>query len=69
MDRVAVAGPLSATADGKFSSSCFVYHTDDLAVAEALLHADPYYAAGLYETVEFRAFRPVAGTWVGGATW
>ena len=69
MDRIAVAGPLSATVGGKYSGSCFVYRTDDRTAAEALLHDDPYYEAGLYETVEFRAFRPVAGTWIGGAAW
>ncbi len=69
MDRIAVAGPLSANARGRMSGSCFVYHADDLAAAEALLHNDPYYQAGLYESVEFRVFRPAAGIWIGGATW
>ena len=69
MDQVAVAGPLSATVGGDLSGSCFVYRTDDRSVAEALLRDDPYYQAGLYETVEFRAFRPAAGTWIGGAAW
>ncbi len=69
MDQVAVAGPLSATAGGNLTSSCFVYHTDDRAAAETLLRDDPYYKAGLYATVEFRAFRPAAGTWIGGAAW
>lgn len=69
MDRIAVAGPLSASVGGSLSGSCFIYHTDDRAVAETLLHEDPYYKAGLYESVEFRAFRLAAGVWIGGATW
>lgn len=69
MYRVAVAGPLAESADGEFSGSCFVYLTDDRAVAESLLQNDPYFEAGLYADVEFRAFRAAAGTWVGGAVW
>ena len=69
MDRVAVAGPLSSSAGGRLSGSCFIYRADDRAAAEALLHNDPYYRAGIYESVEFRAFRPAAGVWVGGAAW
>ena len=69
MDKIAVAGPLSATVGGNWSGSCFVYSTDERTIAEALLHNDPYYRAGLYEEVEFRAFRPAVGTWIGGASW
>ena len=69
MDWVAVAGPLAESVDGEFSGSCFVYLTDDRAVAESLLQNDPYFEAGLYGEVEFHAFRASAGTWVGGAGW
>ena len=69
MDRVAVAGPLAETNDGDSAGSIFVYLTDDRAVAESLLHNDPYFRAGLYGEVEFHAFRAVAGAWVGGAAW
>lgn len=69
MDRVAVAGPLAESVDGEFLGSCFIYLTDDRAVAESLLHHDPYFEAGLYGQVEFHAFRTAAGTWVGGAGW
>ena len=69
MDRVAVAGPLAETVGGAFEGSFFVYLTDDRAVAESLLHNDPYFQAGLYGEVEFHAFRAVAGAWVGGAAW
>jgi len=69
MDRVAVAGPLSHEAGASFSGSCFIYHVENLAAAESLLHNDPYYQAGLYESVELHAFRPAAGIWIGGASW
>ena len=69
MDQVAVAGPLAESADGEFTGSCFIYHTEDRSVAESLLRNDPYFAAGLYRSVTFHAFRAAAGGWVGGPTW
>ena len=69
LDRVAVAGPVADSVGGEFSGSCFVYLTDDRAVAESLLQNDPYFEAGLYGEVEFHALSAAAGTWVGGASW
>ena len=69
MDEIAVAGPLAPGPGGAYAASCFVYDTDDRERAEALLHDDPYHQAGLYREVEFHLLRPVAGGWVGGATW
>lgn len=69
MDQVAVAGPLADEHGGAYSGSCFVYHTDDRSIAEALLRGDPYFRAGIYGDVAFHAFRAAAGTWVGGASW
>ena len=70
MDRIAVAGPLfTEDSPDDMNASCFIYRTVDLDEARALLREDPYYRAGLYEEVEFRAFRPAAGVWVGGAAW
>ncbi len=67
MNRISVAGPLFANATGTMNGSCFIYRTDDQEEARRLLRNDPYYLAGVYEHVEMRAFRPVAGVWVGGA--
>lgn len=69
VDLVAVAGPMAERVDGDFKGSCFIYRTDDRAVAESLLHRDPYFEAGLYRDVEFRALFPKAGVWLGGTTW
>ena len=69
MDRISVAGPLFADAADAMNGSCFIYRTDDLDEARALLHNDPYYRAGVYGRTEIRAFKPVAGAWVGGAAW
>ena len=69
MDRIAVAGPLAERVGGDHCASCFIYQTDDRAVAESLLHNDPFFQAGLYRDVTFYAFRAAAGNWVGGAAW
>ena len=69
MEEVAVAGPFGDSPEGDFTGSCFIYHTDDRAVAESLLRNDPYYEAGLYREVTFQALRVAAGTWAGGAAW
>lgn len=69
MDQIAVAGPMAKSVDGEYVGSCFVYRTDDRAVAESLLHKDPYFEVGLYREVEFHALHPKAGAWLGGATW
>ena len=65
-ERIAVAGPWYPPGGEQAAGSCFVYHTDALAEAEALLFADPYYRAGVYDEVTLVPFRGVAGTWVGG---
>ena len=69
MDEVAVAGPFADSPGGDFVGSCFIYRTDDRAVAESLLRNDPYSEAGLYREVTFHALRIAAGTWVGGDAW
>lgn len=66
LDSVAVAGPWLAGSGQLVAGSCFLYHTDDRAEAEALLYNDPYYQAGIYDEVTLVPFRDVAGTWVGG---
>ena len=69
MTQVLVAGPIP-TGDGRGQrGSAFLYATDDPENALALLHDDPYYRAGLYETVEVLPFVPAAGSWLGGGIW
>ncbi len=69
MKQVLVAGPIPAE-DGKGQrGSAFLYVTDDPEEALALLHDDPYYRSGLYETVEVLPFLPAAGRWLGGGIW
>ena len=65
--KIAVAGPLKEGADTV--GSLFVVKADDEASARAVLEADPYFAAGVWQSIEVDQFLAVAGDWVGGITW
>jgi uncharacterized protein YciI len=67
--KIAVAGPLAEADSSQYRVSVFVYDVDDINEAEALLHNDPYYIAGLYDSVKFQEFKPAIGHWVGGRQW
>ncbi|MEM1144599.1 MAG: YciI family protein [Pseudomonadota bacterium] len=69
MDEVSVAGPLRENEQQPIQASCFVYHADTLDAAQTLLADDPYFRAGIYQSVRWFAFNPAAGTWVGGRNW
>ena len=69
LDQVAVAGPIFGE-DGKTPvGSMLIYKTDDCEKAKALLAADPYYHADIWETVDFHMFRAAGGDLVGGKSW
>ena len=68
LDRLAVAGPLRDEA-GAFTGSLLIVKAESEADARALLEADPYYRAGIWNDIDVRAFGAVAGDWVGGKTW
>lgn len=68
MDKVSIAGPLR-TAEGGFSGSLVVVETADAGEAEAILKADPYFAAGVWSEWEVHPFLAAAGTWIGGKSW
>lgn len=62
--RLKLAGPLPAIdaedpGPAGFTGSLVVAEFDDLAAARAWAEADPYLAAGAYERVDVRPFRPV----------
>ncbi len=63
----AVAGPLKQGEET--IGSLLVIKATDEAEARAKFEADPYFAAGVWESVSFSEFRGVAGDWVGGAAW
>lgn len=69
LGRLLVAGPAGGASNEDFELSVFIYDTDDRAVAETLLRADPYFRCGLYGDVRLEPFIPAAGQWIGGKAW
>ena len=68
LDQIAVAGPLR-DGEGRFLGSILIYDVAELATARALLKADPYFQAGIWEAAEVVPFTAAVGTWIGGKTW
>ncbi len=67
IDDFAVAGPLKD--NGETVGSLVVLKAEDEAEARAKFEADPYHAAGVWQSVHTTQFLGVAGEWVGGAAW
>ena len=67
IDRFAVAGPLKQ--DEETAASLLVLKADSLEEARAMFESDPYFAAGVWDSVEALEMLAVAGDWVGGAAW
>lgn len=71
-DKVAVGGPCPPTdsADKRqFEGSLILIHAADLSEARALFERDPYYKAGIWDSIEVMNFLPVVGDYIGGQTW
>lgn len=65
--RYLVAGPLK---DGEaVVGSLLVIEADDCTDARSFIECDPYFAAGVWRSIDVEEFLGVAGTWVGGAAW
>ena len=69
LDKVAVAGPIFGKDGEPPIGSILVYKTADKAEACALLEADPYYHADIWEKVDLHLFRGAGGDLVGGKAW
>ena len=68
-DKIKVAGPVMG-ADGKGPvASLLIFEVDSLDEATQMIHADPYYQAGVWQEVNIQKFKGVVGSWVGGKTW
>lgn len=67
IDDYAVAGPLKD--DGETVGSMLIVKAEDEAEARAIFEADPYFAGGVWKSVELHQFLGVAGDWVGGVAW
>jgi uncharacterized protein YciI len=67
---VCVAGAMCQTPDAIENNTqegtCFIFDTDDMAVARKLMQYDPYAQAGVYSEVAFVKFNPSAGYWITG---
>ena len=63
-DRLKVAGPLRAKDDSETpQGSVIVVEAASLSAARLAAEADPYYQAGLFESVEVRPFKALFGAW------
>lgn len=60
-DRLTVAGPLQ----GDISGSLIICVADSAEEAEKFIKADPFYAAGVWGSVEVAAFKAASGRWSG----
>jgi hypothetical protein len=69
MDRLNLAGPLFDDAGQTMIGSMYCFRTKDAQEALQLLEQDPYYQAGVFESVELRPFLPAAGDYIGGKIW
>jgi uncharacterized protein len=68
MDKIAVAGPMKDR-EGQNIGSLLLFKVASYDEAEALLHADPYFKARVWERWEIHPFLPAAGEWIGGKIW
>ena len=57
--KVVFGGPLKNTPEGASSGALIVVNCASRKDAEAFIGADPYYRAGVYESVAVRAFKQV----------
>ena len=60
-DAVKIAGPMTSDDGSAMVGSLLIVEADDRAALDALLAADPYAKAGLFETVTVRPWRWVIG--------
>jgi uncharacterized protein YciI len=57
--RIAYGGPLKNAGDGPSTGALIVLDCATRQEAEAIIGADPFYRAGVYESVSVRAFKQV----------
>jgi uncharacterized protein YciI len=68
-ERIKVAGPVMGPDGEGPVASLLIFDVGSLDEATAMLHADPYYQAGVWQEINIREFKGVVGSWVGGKTW
>jgi len=68
-NRIKVAGPVMGPDGNEPVASLLVFEVDSLDEAAAMMHADPYFQAGVWQEINIQEFKGVVGSWVGGKTW
>ena len=69
MGDLNVAGPLFDESGKSVIGSMYCLHTQSLARAREIIENDPYFKAGVFESVEYTPHMPAAGKFIGGKTW
>lgn len=69
LEHLAVAGPLYSEDGARMTGSVYVFRTTSLEQARAWHETDPYFAAGIWATINYQPFLPAAGSLVGGTVW
>lgn len=69
MDRIKLAAPLRDDAGEAFTGALLIITASSSADARAFIEADPYYHAGIWDSVEIDKLGTSAGEWVGGKSW
>lgn len=67
--RYITAGPLREPGETKLCGSFFLVLADSLDEAREIMSGDPYISCGLYAEVEYLAFTPAIGQFLGGKIW
>ncbi len=67
IDDYAVAGPLKR--DEETVGSLLIIKAADKNGARRKFEADPYFKAGVWQSIRMEEFFGFAGDWVGGAAW
>ena len=68
-DKIKVAGPVMGPDGETALSSLMVVEVGSLDEATEMVHADPYYLAGVWQEINIHEFKGVVGSWVGGKIW
>lgn len=69
IDGFNVAGPMFDEAGTRAIGSVLVLRTQSAQEARALIERDPYFKAGVWDSIEVLPFFPAAGSYIGGTTW
>lgn len=68
-DKIMVAGPIMGDDGEQAVASLLVVEVGGLDEATEMMHADPYFEAGVWQEVNIHEYKAVVGSWVGGKAW